>query len=228
MSDLEEAIHLKEQGMSDEEISRALLNKGLDKKQVLDVLSQTKIKEAVTGEAEDIKALGAKEDKMAPENPAFEGMQPSMLHSEAEEAPQEYYPPAPIESPQQEYYSQPYQDTQYQPYQGAVSSDTITEISEQIVDERLSLVRTQIEKVLDFKNTVESKMEYLDERLKRIEKIIDRLQISILQKVGEYVSNVDDIKKELVETQKSFKSLSQFRHSPPQQHPHQPEHLHKK
>jgi UDP-glucose 4-epimerase len=51
-------------------------------------------------------------------------------------------------------------------------------------------------------------IEYIDERLSRIEKIIDRLQLSILQRVGEYVTNVEDIKKELVETQKSFKSLS--------------------
>ena len=28
-----------------------------------------------------------------------------------------------------------------------------------------------------------------------------------MQKVGDYMTNIDDIKKELVETQKSFKSL---------------------
>ena len=40
-----------------------------------------------------------------------------------------------------------------------------------------------------------------------MEKIIDRLQLSILQKVGDYLTNVEDIKKELAETQKSFKSM---------------------
>ena len=91
---------------------------------------------------------------------------------------------------------------------GSISPDTITEISEQVVAEKLAPLRKDIEKILDLKTTMETKMEYLDERLKRIEKIIDRLQLSIMQKVGEYITNIDDIKKEITETQKSFKAMA--------------------
>ena len=68
-------------------------------------------------------------------------------------------------------------------------------------------IKTDLEKVIDFKTTIDSKIESIGDRLKRLEKIIDRLQLSVLQKVGDYITNVDEIKNELVEMEKSFKSL---------------------
>ena len=49
-----------------------------------------------------------------------------------------------------------------------------------------------VEKILDFKTSVDAKVSYLDERLKRIEQMIDRLQLSILQKVGAYVTRSEE------------------------------------
>ena len=74
---------------------------------------------------------------------------------------------------------------------------------------------------------MEAKLVHLDERLQRIEKIIDRLQLSIIQKVGEYMINVSDLKKELIETQKSFKTVAYHpqktpsHQEPVHHHPHQ-------
>ena len=65
-----------------------------------------------------------------------------------------------------------------------------------------------METIIDLKTTMGTKLSILDERLKRMEGIIDRLNLSILQKVGDYMTNIDDIKKELIETQKSFKAMS--------------------
>tara|TARA_Y100000310_G_scaffold302882_1_gene340699 strand:+ start:2336 stop:2965 length:630 start_codon:yes stop_codon:yes gene_type:complete len=151
-----------------------------------------------------------------------EEMQPSILSSEAqpeqqqmpveqgeqtplppqEQAGQPYDPYQQQAQPQQQYYEQ------YQPYQGSLSSDTITEIAEQVLSEKLASIKTQLEKNIDLKSTLQPKIESIDERLSRIESIIDQLQLSLLQKVGEYVTNVSDLKKELHETQKSFKALS--------------------
>src|SRR3990167_2873794 len=91
-------------------------------------------------------------------------------------------------------------------YPQGISIDTINEISEQVITEKLSPIKNKIEEISSFKNVIESKMDHLDERLKRIEKTIDRLQLSVLQKVGDYMTNVEDIKKELIETQKTFKA----------------------
>ena len=101
---------------------------------------------------------------------------------------------------------------QYQPYQEGMGSDVITEISEQVVDERLSTIKDRVEQAIDFKTAAEAKLNILDKRLKRIEQIIDILQISLIQKVSEYVTDVKDMKNELVETQKSFKALAPHAH----------------
>jgi len=116
---------------------------------------------------------------------------------------EEYSPQAPIEGQEQQQYEYP----SYDPSMGGLSSDMITEISEQVVSEKLSETRKHLEKVINFKTTIEAKVESMEDRLKRIEKIIDTLQTSVLRKVGDYITNVDDIKQELVETQKSFSRL---------------------
>jgi len=88
-----------------------------------------------------------------------------------------------------------------------MSSDVITEISEQIVNERLSALQDKIEKILDMRTVVEANMTNLNDRLKRMEKIVDQMQVSILKKVGEYMTDIQDVKKELEETQKSFVAI---------------------
>jgi len=109
-------------------------------------------------------------------------------------------------------YSAGYQDPNQQqgyPQQqySSMSSDTVSEIAEEVVAEKFFNIKKELEKVIEFRTEVQAKMEYLDERLKRIEKIIDRLQLSVLQKVGDYMTNVEDIKKELDEVQKTFKAV---------------------
>lgn len=104
-------------------------------------------------------------------------------------------------------YEQYYAEGEYQPYQEAVSSDIITEVAEQVVSEKLAYLQDRLERALDFRTVADAKISSIDERLIRIEKIMDRLQLSLLQRVGEYISDVGDIKKELIETQKSFKAL---------------------
>lgn len=156
-------------------------------------------------------------DQQQYENNSYSGMQPSMLAPQAEQpvqqpAPQAYdqyqqYPAQQDPYASQEAYGGYDAYAQYQPYDQQVSSDIITEISEQVVAEKLSNVQDKLEKAIDFRTVAEAKLTNLSERLKRIEEIMDRLQISVLQKVGEYVSDVGDIKKEIRENQESFKAL---------------------
>lgn len=151
----------------------------------------------------------------------YPGMQPSMLTGQEAE-----YPASPEQNVGGEYSSEgyypvgggeAYQDyggayPQYQPYQEGISSDVITEISEQVVSEKLSALHDKLEKVIDMKTVFEARITSLDDRLKRMEKLTDQMQLSILKKVGEYLTDVQDVKKELEETQKSFVSLHKKRH----------------
>ena len=143
--------------------------------------------------------------------------------------PGEYYPPAPSSeypSPYQDQYQQPYGQS-YSSSSPATSADLISEISEQVVAEKLSEIRKHLEKIVDMKVTFESKIEYIDERLKRLEKTIDTLQSSVLRKVGDYVTNVQDLKSEMVATQKTFeKLLPSHKHHPQNQEARHHSHEH--
>jgi hypothetical protein len=156
-----------------------------------------------------------------PEQEAIPGMQQSMLQSPSplpsqDQTQTQEYAPSMSQSDSQasdqdsyaqyDPYSQEYQ--QYDQYSaGSVSPDTISEISEQIVSEKFQEMRKLIEKVLDFKTSVEAKTEAIEERLRRMEEIMHALQSSVLRKVGDYITNVDDIKRELIQTQQTFTKL---------------------
>ncbi len=219
MGVIEEIKRLQLEGKQEQEIVKNLQERGYGSQEIYEAMSQAKIKEAVNAAENDFPSSPSPD---AIKQQLAAGMQPSLLTATRQDIEQEntYKQQGETAAPaQQTYpeYTQQYAQlpaaSNYQEYQqygssySAASADTITEIAEQIVAENMQQIRHDLEKVLDLKTTLETKMENLDERLKRIEKIIDRLQLSILQKVGDYLTNVEDVKRELQETQKSFKSL---------------------
>ncbi len=218
MGIIEDINRMQSEGRSEQDITNVLQGQGHSISEIYDALGQTRIKEAVTA------PLAAEQATTVPEPyTASKGMQPSLLAQQnlPQESSPPYQPTTP--SPVQAAEYAPYAEPSYSAYQdynnsSAPSVDTIAEVAEQIVAEKMVNVRRDMEKILDLRTMLDTKIEYLDERLKRIEKIIDRLQISILQKVGDYITNVEDIKQELAETQKSFKAIaSESKHLPENQ-----------
>lgn len=213
---------MQQQGTSDEQVVQLLRDKGTSYRDIADALAQTKIKAAVEQPNTNLDTYTSDEAAQQFSSSSPQGMQPSMMTQaqapQAQESipqPMEYYPPAPGQQAypqQQQEYPPQYQDYNQQPQSQSISADLISEIAEQIVAEKLSELRKHLEKVIDLKSTFESRTEYLDERLKRIEKTIDVLQSSVLRKVGDYVTNVQDLKSELVETQKTFAKLADRKH----------------
>lgn len=130
---------------------------------------------------------------VAPEN--TEELQPS-IGTTAPSAVQEYAP-----------YQQEQSSDEQSYYNQALTTDTIAEIAEQVIAERLTKTQQSLDKLTGFKATTEGQLESLNERLKRIELIIDKLQLALLQRVGEFGTAVEDVKKELIENQKTFKAL---------------------
>lgn len=190
----DEIRNMQAEGKSDQEIILALQQEGYGVKESSDAIAQTKIKDAISasGQDENTQIIGSYN---------AQGMQQSMITEQPaiQEVPQE--------GQEQQYPYQQYEQ-QYQAYGSATSdADSISDIAEQVVAEKLASLRKQLENAVSLKSTTEAKIAAIDERVKRLEKVIDRLQLSILQKVGEYMQNVEDIKKEMTETQKSFKSL---------------------
>lgn len=225
MAIFDEIKRMRDEGKSEQDMGLILQEEGHGMKEISDALAQSKIKEAVSSpqdrtvmapygsqEQDMVQSISNQSEIPIASKDRNNGPPPEQVSLQQAQSQQAQQMQAQMQIMQQ---MQPYTEEaysqQYAPYQQYESygqdAETIAEISEQILAEKLSSIRGQLEAILDLKNTTEAKLLSMDERLKKIEKIIDRLQLSILQKVGEYVTNVEDIKKEMQETQKSFKSL---------------------
>ena len=212
MGILEDVQGMQQSGVEESAIITKLQQQGVSYRDISDAIAQSKIKAAVDGQYNNTPYEN---------NPVtFEGQNPGLQQSimqtpQNPQEGQEYFPAYnQSNSPQAQGYDYAQQQQPGYDYtSSAVSSDTIAEISEQIVSEKLSDVRRKMEKIISSKTELDAKTESIEERLRRIEKIIDTLQTSILRKVGDYVTNVEDIKKELIETQKTMGKVLGSKHS---------------
>ncbi|MDO8563445.1 MAG: hypothetical protein Q7R87_00360 [Nanoarchaeota archaeon] len=198
---IEEVQELKSSGALEDKITAILQERGYPKRDIADAISQSQIRDAVSSDSQYSQEANYSDSQQDMRPSLLSNKVPAVQEYSQQDVPQNY----PQETQNQGYGQ--YQQYDQNSYTPPASSDTISEISEQIVSEKLSPIRDQLEKIIDMRNSFEAKAEYLDERLKRIEHIIDKLQLSILEKVGDQVNNIQSIKDELIETQKSFKSL---------------------
>lgn len=194
---VEQVKQMKEQGLTDEEISQQLKENGYSPLEINQALEQGKIKAAVSQQEQY-------QEPMLMQTQTE--MQPSITETQQEkEIPEYAYPTQEVYPP--EYQEQAYGE--YQPYStGAEASE---ELAEQIVEERIDKLKTEIGNITEFRLTTERRIKNLNERLKRIEEIIDRLQATILGKIGDYGQNINAIKREMSMMQDSFsKALPGF------------------
>lgn len=187
MGVLDTIMQMKGQGLPNDEIISQLREQGFSPREINDALSQSEIKRAVSNMPEG----------MEPPTPEVSEKRYSPQIKEISE--QEVYAP---QQQAQEYYQQAGEYAQYQ-QQGA-GTDTIIEIAEQVFEDKSKKMHKTIDELNDFKSSSQTKIENSLERLKRIEAIIDKLQISILERIGSYGSNLESIKKEMSMMQDSF------------------------
>ncbi|MDP2629053.1 MAG: hypothetical protein Q8P15_04125 [Nanoarchaeota archaeon] len=117
---------------------------------------------------------------------------------------QEQYIPEQQYAPQEETYTP--QET-YDSYSSSYDSETMIEIAEQVFIEKIKKIQKQVDEFSEFKNITEIKINNFSDRLKRIETMIDKLQISILEKIGSYGKNLENTKKEMDMMQDSFRKV---------------------
>lgn len=135
---------------------------------------------------------------------------PAPTATEPQYAPQDQYvAPAPEaypsqaqypqDAPQDDYYQQTPQAYSEQDYYGgsAGNTETISEIAEQVVTEKLNEYKKKVGNVATFKNNIQDKVNDIDDRLKRIEGTIDKLQQAIIGKIGEFGESNAMIHKDL-------------------------------
>lgn len=236
MALINDVKEMQMQGMNDMEIIQKLQESGISPLEINRAIEQAKIKQEVqnAGESE------------AMNNQVGREMQPSVMEQQQEIVSKELTGPEQQgEQYPAEYAYQPYPQQQgyseYQPY-SQTSSEAITEIAEQIAEEKINSLKKSLGNIDELKKIAEKRILDIDERLKKIEKIIDNLHEAIISKMGEYGENIGEIKNEMSMMQDSFsKALNPLldaankaeekhtRHHQPQHHPqHQQHHPQKK
>ena len=193
MGILDQITQMRKEGMSDDEVVGRLQEQGVPPKAINDALNQAEIKRAVSDEY------------TPPETPATQEQQYAPLIREVNGenySPQEEYPIQQQYAPQ-EYYPQ----QESAGYAEGMDTGTVMEVAEQVFAEKMQKLQKPLKEILDFKTLAESKIDSLAERLKRIESIIDSLQIKILEKVGSYGKNLENTKKEMTMMQDSFSKM---------------------
>lgn len=227
MTVLEQVIQLKNQGIADDQIINTLQQQKISPDEINTALSQAEIKSAVTA-APIEQAVQEQETYTPPQAPIaqenYASTQPP-IPQEAHLEEQAQYAQAPIQdsyaaqpggpaesslgetqnyTPQEEYYPQEGYEQGYAPQEGGYNSNTIMEIAEQVFSEKTKKIENQISELNEFKTINQTKVKNIDERLKKIESMIDKLQITILEKIGSYGNNIEGIKKEMSMMQDSF------------------------
>jgi hypothetical protein len=228
---------LQRQGFPEDQIVQRLREAGNNPAEINQALEQARIKTAVagpapaTGPAPDV-APGPEPGAVPPTGPAprmaeeiseGEQMMPSMA-APPEEAPPTTIPmpelppeQAPAEptpaAPGTPEYIYPTTTPEYAEYPqyAAPSSESITEIAEQVTSEKTENIKKELNEIKNFRTEAESKLKDFEERLKRIEGIIDTLQTTILGKIGSFGQSIEDINQEMQMMQDSFsKTLPKF------------------
>jgi len=244
MGALDQITQMKRQGVSDQDIMTALREQGMSPKTINQGFAQSKIKNAVSNPQNKEEPegnimenpltpppLSTAQNMYAPQTQEIS--EPNMYAPPQQEsyAPipqQESYAPA----PQEEYYPQENYSGGYEDYNSGTNTDTTIEISEQVFEEKIKKTTKKVTELNEFKNLAETKIENISERLKRIETIIDKLQISVLDKIGSYGENLSSIKKEMSMMQDSFGKLvgssARKKQHPTKNRPHTTTHSKKK
>lgn len=215
---------LKSQGLNEIQVIQTLQEQGLTPREINDSLAQSKIKDAINDPYAQ-QYLGGQEGQENSQSyeqyGEMEGMQPSV--TDTQYLNQNQYPPQTEQQYQegsqgydqgyeQQYYPENYQSQGYPQQPGeqggeayyGLNTETMSEIAEQLIQEKLATINSAITSLAEFKILVEGKVDKIDSRLERIEKIIDSLQTSLIRRSTESSQDLEDIKTEMKMMQTSF------------------------
>lgn len=87
---------------------------------------------------------------------------------------------------------------------GTGDSALMIELAEQVFAERMRKVQKQMDELNELKTLMQVRLDSVASSVERIERIINSLQTSVLDKVGSYGSSLDSIKREMNMMQEGF------------------------
>lgn len=219
MGILEKVMQMRQRGQNDSQIIDVLRREGISPREIQESLSQSKIKSALSQESMQ-SPQNYQEVQSQETNQDYQQMQPSMMQVQ-ETQPFEVsqqFAPAMEESMQQipssfqpstmpsAQAAESYQEY-YPEYTPGSDMETVNEIADQIVEEKTTQIKKQIESFTKFREEIAFDVEKINERLLKVENTLNELQMAIIGKIGEYGRDIQNISKEMHATQDSFSKI---------------------
>ena len=192
MDSFEQALELKKQGATDQQITQNLNQQGIPPKEILEAINKLNLKNSITEIPQQMEEQYPPQgyESVYQQSGAYNQQYPNQNYSQGYNAPEET---------QQEVYPQ----EGYDP--GSVGdSNLIIELAEQVFSEKMQKVQKQMDELNEMKSIMQVKLDSVSKSVERIENIINSLQTAVLEKVGSYGQNLNSIKKEMEMMQETF------------------------
>ncbi len=215
---IDQVSQMKQQGKSDEEIINTMQQQGNSPAQIKNALDQSSVKNAISSEQENT-GFGDDLNAPAPVQNQQDNYNPQPQEAYNPQPQQQSYSPQPQEQYDQgDYgYDQGYDQGDYGydqggyggGYQAGGGSDFMMDIAEQVFSENIKDLQSNVEKLQQMSDLTKNKIDNMEQRLKRMEKMFDTLQIKILEKVGSYGEDLRATRKEMQMMEDSFSKVAQ-------------------
>lgn len=234
MALIEQITQMKTRGVSEPQIIKALKEQGNSPLEINEALSQSNVKSAIANASSVSESMGEEEMmpsimqqsseavvSPSPEEPSSypaESQQYEQPPVQGQYQPEQYYQPSSQDyaSQEQEYQQEvPYAPEQsaqeqynqeaYYPQQTA-DIETIKDITQQIIEEELSKIRSQLAEISKIKSEIAMQMQELKLKISSFESVFQEILPAVRQ-ISKFESSIKDISEELQLTQDSFSKL---------------------
>ena len=197
---VEEVLTMMHSGMSDAEIIKQLTDEGHSPVEISDALNQAKIKKEIAPEGLT-PSIMSEQPVPEPISPVPKPSVPRPMAVAAMPSPK----PQRMEREEQPYqYPYAYPTSQEEAAPPSADHEAIEEIAEEIVNEKWLEIKGKISDVVEWKAYADKRITSMDDRVKRIEMSLDRLQAALLAKVQEYGRDVKDLGAEMHSLEGAF------------------------
>ncbi|PIN77684.1 hypothetical protein COV16_06600 [Candidatus Woesearchaeota archaeon CG10_big_fil_rev_8_21_14_0_10_34_8] len=93
------------------------------------------------------------------------------------------------------------------PMPSGYETQRIEELAEAIIDEKWNEIVRSINKIIDWKERVEARVNKMDQQMEEMQKNFDRLHKGIISKIGDYDQNIQQVGAEIKAMEKVFQKV---------------------
>lgn len=186
---VDRVISMRQQGLSNNQITESLQRDGYETHQIFDAMNQADIK------------IGASLSEPGMQSPFPEQNQGNQGLDEGYD--QGYNPQA---SPA----SMPRPAPEPEPREfggGGYSEEKVEEIAETIIEEKWSEFMSSVQKIIEWKDKTETRINTLEIKFKELKSEFDKLHSAVLEKVGEYGKSIENVGIEIQALEKVFQKV---------------------